>query len=435
MRAEPETRRGLGPAPLRMLVAPLACESDDERNLAAHLEALDEAAAASCPLALFPDRSLTGSGPALRIGRDLGALGDAEAAALFASVEHPGIAELVAATQRKGVAALFGLEVQAPDGALRGARVYAYQGRVLGLQLDGEAPRGAGVEGSGLRFGALAFGAAGASSAGGSDGPALSDATSQSRLGGDGEALVVFGATAGTVSSGCAGIRWSAFRAYWSGPGIEAIRERARRSGRFIALVAAGAPKRLGWQPGTAALLTPSGEVAVAGDGAIVAEAPLDYEVTPVRKAARVLVVDCSARALLVRFADRLGQSWWAAPGGGLEAGEDHQSAARRELVEELGRSDLVLGPAIGRRRHTLRLESGRWMTQEEAWWLSRRATFEVAAEHLERLVAEQVVELRWWSAEELRRAGAVCVPRMLPELIEAVAAGRLPEADADLGW
>jgi predicted NUDIX family NTP pyrophosphohydrolase len=58
------------------------------------------------------------------------------------------------------------------------------------------------------------------------------------------------------------------------------------------------------------------------------------------------LVVDHAGRALLFRYADaRAVGTWWGPPGGELAPGEDHLAAVRRELLEELARDDLRLGP------------------------------------------------------------------------------------------
>ncbi len=61
--------------------------------------------------------------------------------------------------------------------------------------------------------------------------------------------------------------------------------------------------------------------------------------------------MDESDRILLVRFWDG-DQSWWCTPGGGVELGETDESAALRELREELGEADVQLGPCIWTRRH-----------------------------------------------------------------------------------
>jgi 8-oxo-dGTP pyrophosphatase MutT (NUDIX family) len=188
--------------------------------------------------------------------------------------------------------------------------------------------------------------------------------------------------------------------------------------------------------PGLAALVTPSGEVARLPDwrpGSLVVEVPVEVTVHPVREAVRCLVVDRTGRALLVRYADATGgPGWWGPPGGGLDPGEDHLAAVRRELREELDRDDLEVGPWIGRRQHTF--WQGRWMTQRERWVLCRAEPFQVDPGHVASLSAESIRELRWWSADELRASGTVATPRDLPELLEWVGAGDLPDPDEDLG-
>ena len=167
--------------------------------------------------------------------------------------------------------------------------------------------------------------------------------------------------------------------------------------------------------------------------GSLVVEVAADVTVHPVREAVRCLVVDHAGRALLVRYADdRVDGSWWGPPGGGLDPGEDHLAAARRELREELARDDLGVGPFIGRRCHTFWL--GRWMTQRERWVLCRAEPFEVDPAHVTTLAVEAIQELRWWSASELRAASVLATPRDLPDLLDRVARGHLPDPDQDLG-
>jgi 8-oxo-dGTP pyrophosphatase MutT (NUDIX family) len=188
--------------------------------------------------------------------------------------------------------------------------------------------------------------------------------------------------------------------------------------------------------PGLAALVSPAGEVARLPDwrpGCLVVEVAADVTVHPVREAVRCLVVDHAGRALLVRYADhRAAGDWWGVPGGGLDPGEDHLAAVRRELTEELTRDDLPIGPWIGRRCHTFWL--GRWMTQRERWVLCRAEPFQVDPGHVATLAAESIRELRWWSADELRARRPVVTPRDLPALLDRIAAGDLPEPDQDLG-
>ena len=68
------------------------------------------------------------------------------------------------------------------------------------------------------------------------------------------------------------------------------------------------------------------------------------------RHAVRAAVVDARDRLLLYRFVSPGGVSFWATPGGGIEAGESEEEAMRRELGEEVGLHDVALGPCIWER-------------------------------------------------------------------------------------
>jgi 8-oxo-dGTP pyrophosphatase MutT (NUDIX family) len=191
--------------------------------------------------------------------------------------------------------------------------------------------------------------------------------------------------------------------------------------------------------PGLAALVSPDGEVVRRlpdwRPGTLVVDIPVAVEVHPVRAAARALVVDDAGRTVLVRFADEVtGTDWWCPPGGGLDPGEEHLDAVRRELREELGTAGYDLGQWIGRRSHTFESFGGRWMTQQERWILCRTKPFEVDPGLLPALRAEHVHEVRWGTTDEIRTAGIVTVPRDLADLVDRVNAGRLPSAGTDLG-
>jgi len=73
-------------------------------------------------------------------------------------------------------------------------------------------------------------------------------------------------------------------------------------------------------------------------------------------------------------------------------------------------------------------------MTQRERWVLCRADAFEVDPGHVATLSAEGIRELRWWCVDELRSSATVTTPRDLPELLDRIARGDLPDADEDLG-
>jgi hypothetical protein len=74
-------------------------------------------------------------------------------------------------------------------------------------------------------------------------------------------------------------------------------------------------------------------------------------------------------------------------------------------------------------------------MTQRERWVLCRAEPFEVDPAHVTTLAAEAIQELRWWSAAELRAEGISATPRDLPDLLDQIARGHLPDPDQDLGF
>src|ERR1700722_2782481 len=70
------------------------------------------------------------------------------------------------------------------------------------------------------------------------------------------------------------------------------------------------------------------------------------------RLTARVLLLDPAGRILLMkgRLPGRpAGPEFWYSVGGGVDEGETLAQAAAREIVEETGLTDAVLGPTVWR--------------------------------------------------------------------------------------
>jgi TDG/mug DNA glycosylase family protein len=134
----------------------------------------------------------------------------------------------------------------------------------------------------------------------------------------------------------------------------------------------------------------------------------------PERTAVRALLVDDDGRVLLFRYGDEYG-SWWIAPGGGREHGEDDPETLRRELQEECGLRDVAIGPLIAEWRH--------WGIEEQGFgsgvsrlYLVRVPPFEPAPELDLRL--EGSLEERWFALDEL--ATLLTRPPNLAEIISS---------------
>jgi predicted amidohydrolase len=403
-----------------LLVALNAGKGDLDGNLGRHLATLEEGRRQGCDVVVFPEFSLTGSvDPRRHPERAL-------------SLDAEPVQALLEATWRSSVAAVFGIAERA-DGKFHITQVYGHSGRLGGVYrkrhlADDEKGFQAG-DGPGLfQLGAARFGVTICAESG-VDFP-WNDAVA-------GGAGVLFFCSA----SGLDGRRtdeesWRRGHSWWLSQGLgEAARHARRLRVRVAMATQAGSTVDEDF-PGVAALVSAAGDVVRLPDwqaGSLVAETAVDVTVHPIREAVRCLIIDRTGRALLINYTDsRLGRSWWFPPGGGLDTNEDHDDAIRRELYEELGRDDLVIGPWIGRRCQTFWL--GRWMTQRERWAFCRADAFEIDPAHMASLSGEGIREMRWWSAEDLRSEGVVTSPRSLPGLLDRIAGGSLPDPEEDLG-
>ncbi|MFM8564469.1 MAG: NUDIX domain-containing protein [Acidimicrobiia bacterium] len=154
-----------------------------------------------------------------------------------------------------------------------------------------------------------------------------------------------------------------------------------------------------------------------------------------IRQAARGLVVTPDHHVLLVRFEFPTGTRW-ALPGGGLDAGEDHVTALRRELREEVGLVDVTIGPHVWTREHLIPFIDGRWDGQREHIHLvtvERRFEPTPAMTWAE-LNAEYLMEMRWWHRSEIATSDITFAPATLSRHLSELLDCGIPSEPVDVG-
>jgi predicted NUDIX family NTP pyrophosphohydrolase len=93
------------------------------------------------------------------------------------------------------------------------------------------------------------------------------------------------------------------------------------------------------------------------------------------REAARLLVRSRVGRVLLLRVEPSFRDPFWVTPGGGLDDGETLEQAAMRELREEVGREDLLLGPLLGFETSSSLGTNGTFVRRSTRSWLKPKTS------------------------------------------------------------
>ena len=134
------------------------------------------------------------------------------------------------------------------------------------------------------------------------------------------------------------------------------------------------------------------------------------------REAVRALVVDADRRVLLVQYRRPVGDlTWWGTPGGGIDPGETHDEALRRELREEIGLEEFDVGPPVHEHVGEFPWAKQLFRQHNTTYLVRVQKHHPVATIDLE---PEGVADVRWWTVDEMERSGERFAPPNLAEII-----------------
>lgn len=153
------------------------------------------------------------------------------------------------------------------------------------------------------------------------------------------------------------------------------------------------------------------------------------------RKSCRAIILSPANEILLIKIENPEG-SWegWITPGGGVDIGENELSALQRELYEELGVQDLLIGERIWMRFHAFPWK-GDTVEQHEVFYLVRAYRFEPKPSLLPSTPEfSDLKEFRWWSLGELMETRESLAPSKLPFYLQDLIVNGPPSTPVDVG-
>lgn len=147
------------------------------------------------------------------------------------------------------------------------------------------------------------------------------------------------------------------------------------------------------------------------------------------RKSIRALLFTPQADVLLMQIENPSNNTlFWITPGDGIENDENATTCLKRELLEETGRSDFIIGPHIWNRCHVFEWNNEQICQNEEYYFVQVEKFIPQMKNNPSETELMVYKRFKWWKVNEILCSEDLFAPRELGAYIQDIIVNGRPK-------